>query len=187
MPTPTPGADPITDLVCQFFGGAYVASEHAYTASTIAGVGTWRRGWDKLDDFSLYTRGAAPGTLTGAQVVVTPELGTDRRLTLPAVVGRKHVSHQLALYCYFWSTAQYAEDTQDAVYAVRAAILTALRSDPTCGTGGIEAGFFHAGVPDEHGGGGDITWQQLPAQTDARGATKASMIMRFEAHEIPVG
>lgn len=187
MPTPTPGADPVIDLVCQFFAGPYSAADHAYIASTIAGVGTWRRGWDKLDDFANYTRGAAAGSLTGTQIIVAPELGEDRRLTMPAVVGRKHASHQLALYCYFWSTAQYVEDTQDMVYAVRSAIIAALRSDPTCGTGGIEAGYFHVGVPDEHGSGGSITWQQVPPVTDDRGATKASMIIRFEAHEIPVG
>ena len=187
MPTPTPGADPVIDLVCQYFGGPYSQPDHAYVTSTIPIVGTWRRGWDKLDDFGLYTRNVAPGGLTGAMIIVAPELGEDRRLTVPAITGRKHTSHQLAFYCYFWSTAQYVEDTQDAVYVVRAAIVAALRADPTCGTGGIEAGYFHVGVPDEHGAGGNISWQQVPPTTDDRGGTKASMIIRFEAHEIPVG
>lgn len=187
MPTPTPGADPIIDLVCQFFGGPYVASEHAYIASTIPGVGTWRRGWDKLDDFSQYVRGLGSGAQTGAMFVVAPELGIDRRLTLPAVAGRKHTTHQLTLDGYIWSTAQYVEDTQDTVYAIRAAIIAALRADPTCGTGGIEAGYFHVGIPDEHGGGGDITWRHTVPATNVRGATKAGLIINFEAHEIPVG
>lgn len=187
MPNPTPGADPIVDLICQFFAGPYSAPDHAYVASTIAGVGTWRRGWDKLDDFSLYTRGMAPGTATGAQFVVKEQQGIDRRLTMPAVQGRKHGSHLIDLYGYFWSTAAYSEDVQDALYQVRNAIVVAMRNDPTCGTGGMEAGFFQAGIPDEHGQGGEIAWNTTAVVTTTREGHKAGLIMHFEAHEIPVG
>lgn len=187
MPSPTPGANPITDLIAQYFGGPYSAADHGYIASTIAGVGTWKRSWAKLDDFTTYVRGMTPGTQTGSIFIVHESEGIDRRLTLPAVQGRKHTSHVIELYGYFWSTVLYAEDIEDAVYAVRSAIVTALRADPTVGTGGLDAGWFHVGVPDEHGGGGDITWIASAPVTTNREGTKMSLSIHFEAHEVPTG
>lgn len=179
--------DPIVDAVCRYFGGAYNPTYHAYQTSIIPGIAQYRRGWDKLDDFSSYFVDMPEGTLTGCQCVVSAVRGTERRLTFPAVQGRKHNSVSLAMYLYFWSTAPYVEDCQDTVADVRQAVILALRADPTLGTGGFEAGWFHVGVADEHGSGGDIDWVQTVPVTVARGATKQGCTITFEAHEIPVG
>jgi hypothetical protein len=179
--------DPIVDAICRYFGGPYDPVERAYLASTIPGVAQFRRGWDKLDDFGEYFRGMPPGSAVGCQAVVTVTRGIERRLTFPAVYGRKHNTLQISMYFYFWSSAQYVEDLQDAVADVRQATIALLRADPTVGTGGFEAGFFQVGMPDEHGSGGDIDWVQSVPVTVDRQTSKQGLTIEFEAHEIPVG
>lgn len=180
-------ADPVLDLICQFFGGAYVAAQHAYQSPTVAGINQVRRGFDKLDDFNEYfLPNLGYGSGVGCQCVIRQTDGVDRRLTLPAIVGRKHHSYSIAMYLYFWGTTAYAEDCQDQVSTVRRAIIAKMRLDPTCGSGGFEAGNFHVGIPDKFGAGGEITWVESdPVTID--GATKQSLTIRFEAHELPTG
>lgn len=180
-------ADPILDQICQFFGGVYVPAFHAYRTMTISGINQVRRGFDKLTDFEEFFKPNLPdGSPVGAQAIIRLTDGVDRRLTVPAVTGRKHHSYQVGMYVYFWGTTEYAEDTQDQQDTVRRAIITKLRTDPTCGSGGIEAGAFHVGISDERGQGGEIRWSQSDAVT-IDGATRASLTIEFEAHEIPVG
>jgi hypothetical protein len=179
-------ADPVLDQICQFFGGPYVPLQHAYQTPTVAGIAQVRRGFDKLDDYAEYFLGMPPGTLTGCQTVIRFTDGVDVRKTFPAVTGRKHHTYRVAMYCYFWSTAPYAEDCQDQVSTVRRAVISKMRTDPTCGSGGIEAGFFHVGIPDDHGQGGEIDWAETNAVTVDQ-ATKQGLTIRFEAHELPVG
>lgn len=180
-------ADPILDQICLFFGGAYVAAQHAYQSPTVSGINQVRRGFDKLDDFNEYFQpNIGFGTGVGCQCVIRLTDGIDRRLTLPAIQGRKHHSFSVAMYLYFWGTTAYAEDVQDQVSAVRRAVIAAMRTDPTCGSGGIEAGAFHVGIPDERGAGGEIRWFETDAvSTD--GATKQGLTILYEGHEIPVG
>lgn len=180
-------ADPVLDQICQFFGGAYVPGEHAYRTMIIPGINQVRRAFDKLTDYAEFFDPNMPkGSPVGAQAVIRLTDGVDRRLTVPAVTGRKHHTYRVGLYVYFWGVTEYAEDTQDQQDTVRRAVIARLRTDPTCGSGGFEAGAFHVGIEDNRGQGGDITWSQSDAVT-IDGATRASLTVEFEAHEIPVG
>lgn len=179
--------DPVLDQICQFFGGAYVPAFHSYRTMIIPGINQVRRAFDKLTDFEdFFVPNLATGSPVGAQAVIRLTDGTDRRIALPAVTGRKHHTYQVGMYVYFWGASEYAEDTQDAQDTVRRAIIARLRTDPTCGSGGIEAGQFHVGVQDDRGQGGDINWHQSDAVTVDQ-VTRASLTVEFEAHEFPVG
>lgn len=180
-------ADPILDQICQFFGGAYDPNFHAYRTMLVSGINQVRRAFDKLTDYNeFFQPNVGLGTGVGSQMIVRLTDGTDRRLTVPAVSGRKHHTYRVGMYVYFWGTSAYAEDVQDQQDTVRRAIIARLRTDPTCGSGGIEAGAFHVGISDDRGQGGDITWSQSDAVT-LDGATRASLTIQYEAHEIPVG
>lgn len=179
--------DAILDRICQYLGGAYSASEHSYTTPTVAGVTRVRRGFDKVDDFAQFFPSGTSGQLTGCQVIVFFPQGREMRKTLPAVTGRKHRRATVELHCYFWSTAPYVEDCQDTVDDVRDALIAKLRADPTCGSGGIEAGQFHVGIPDDNGAGGDIDWAKGVPETVDQGATKQFLLITFELHDLPVG
>jgi hypothetical protein len=172
----------VVDAVCTFFGGPYVAALHTYRTPTVAGVGVVRRAWAGREDFAEYTQGMPAGTATGCVIVVQNPDGVDGpRAALPAVQGRRKVSYDLELHCFFWSEALYVEDCQDAVYALRDAIVAKIRTDPTLGTGGIETGNFQVGEGD-----GRITWHiEQGGQVD--GTTKAYMVISFEAHAYEVG
>lgn len=181
-------ADPILHQICTFFGGAFSTQRRAYITPTIAGVGQVKRGFEKNNDFAEFQPPGSVGVETGAQIVVTMQQGVDRRLTVPAVTGRRHTSYRIQMHCFLWSTARYAEDAQDARDNLRRAILAKIRTDPTLGSGGFEAGAFQVGEADDRGGGGDIIWNQDPPETDEQsGTTKLYLFMEYEAHELPVG
>jgi PKD repeat protein len=181
-------ADPILHQICQFFGGPYVPEFHAYRTPTVAGVAQVRRGFDKLVDFAEFFVGQPAGTLTGCQIVATFTDGVERRLTFPAVTGRKHNTIRVELHCFLWSTAPYVEDAQDQREAIRRAIVAKIRTDPTLGSGGFEAGGFQVGEADNRGAGGDITWAVSQPETDEDdGSSKLYLLIGFEVHELPVG
>lgn len=180
--------DPILDQICSFFGGPYVPAFHAYRTPTVAGVAQVRRGFDKLVDFAEFFVGQPAGTLTGCQIVVAFNDGVERRLTFPAVTGRKHNTIRVELNCFLWSTAPYVEDAQDQVHAIRRALIAKIRTDPTLGSGGFEAGGFQVGEADDRGAGGDITWAVGQPETDEDdGSSKLYLLIQFEVHELPVG
>lgn len=172
----------VIDQVCQFFGGPYDSATHTYHTPTVAGVGTVRRAWAGHDDFADYMFGMPLGTATGCVIVVQiPDKLDGPRAALPAVQGRRRVSYSVELHCYFWSTALYVEDCQDAVYALQDAITAKIRTDPTLGTGGIENNAFQVGEGD----GRIVTHIEQGGQVD--GSTKAYMSIAFEAHAYEVG
>lgn len=174
----------VLDQVCQFFGGAYDPGTRTYRTPTVSGLSVVRRAWAKRDDYADYFVGQAQGTMTGAQMVVQVPDTRDRRVALPAIQGRRKVHYALELHCFVWSKALYVEDCQDFTYGLRDAIIARIRTDPTLGTGGIEAGNFQVGEGSEDGGGEIMTHVEQPATVDD--ATKAYLLVTFEAHAYDV-
>lgn len=181
----------VVDAVAGFFGGTYQPATHDYRTAaaggtTIAGLALVRRGFAKREDFADFFAGAVPGAGTGAWMAVWISDKVERRLTTPAVLGRKHVAYLVELHCYVLSEARYAEDCSDFLDTLDAAIIARVRTDPTLGTGGFEAGWFQVGEADQHGGGGEIRSSKWQASTDD-GVTKGKLEISFEAHAIDVG
>lgn len=170
----------VADQICQYFGGPYVPAFRNYRTPTVAGISLVRRAWAKRDDFADYFFGQPPGTATGCQMVVWLSDDSDRRVALPAVTGRRKVRYQVEMHCFVWSTASYAEDVTDFVYALGDAIKAKIRTDPTLGTGGIENNAFQVGEGD-----GEIALHREQGATTDEG-TKAYLLVQFEAHAYDV-
>ncbi len=181
----------VVDQVAVYLGGPYDATTRTYRVAPaggtqVPGLALVRRSWAKREDFADFFAGAAVGAATGAWMTVWVPDKIERRLTVPAVTGRKHVRYLVELHCFVFSKAAYAEDCSDFVDALDAAVIARIRADPTLGTGGFEAGQIQAGEPDEHGMGGDIHSQRWQMSTDDQ-VTKAKLEISFEAHAIDVG
>jgi hypothetical protein len=177
------GAVEVSQQVATWLGGTYDTPTRSYRTPTVAGIGIVQRGWPKYENFADYTAGMAAGTQTGCQVVVwLPDIDDNRRVALPAVQGRRKVLYDVELHCYFWSVSASSEDCTDAVYALRDAIVAKIHTDPTLGTGGIEAGHIQVGEGDNPRIG---SHQEQGNTVD--GATKAYMLITFQATAYDVG
>lgn len=174
----------VIDQVCQFFGGAYDPLTHTYHTPAVSGLTVVRRAWAKRGDFNEFFTGAPIGTVTGCVMVVQIGDTRDRRVALPAIQGRRKVHYGVDLHCFLWSKAGYSEDGQDFTYALRDAIVAKIRTDPTLGTGGIEAGNFQVGEGSEDGGGEIAT--HLEQQVTEDETTKGYLLISFEAHAYDV-
>lgn len=177
-----PPVDPWLDQICTYLGGVYDPAYHSYRSPTIPGVGVVRRGVPKVQDWAEYTEGLGEGTETGCMITVTMNTGDERRITVPARLGVKHISVTVVLHCFFYSMAAYGEDLQDQVHYVRRSILDQLALDNTLGSGGFEAGGFQVGEADERGAGGETTWGTSPPETDEDNTSQQYMWIQFEAH-----
>lgn len=170
------------DTVCQYFGGAYDAATHTYHTPTVAGLGVVRRAWAREDWAGEYWNGLTVGTPTGCIMVVQiPDIIDGPRVALPGIQGRRFVRYGVELHCFFMSKALFVEDCQDAVYALRDAVTAKIRTDPTLGSGGFEAGNFDAGE-----GQTPIT-ARIEQGGTVDGLTQAYMRISFEAHAYEVG
>lgn len=180
-------ADPILDQICKYFGGAYDPQRRAYRTPTVAGVAQVKRSFEKVNDWSEFFKPTDVGIETGCQIVVVLADGTEQRITVPAVSGRKGATYSVQMYCFIWSTARYGEDAADFRDDLRAALIAMIRADPTLGSGGFEAGGFQVG--EAHAGGaGEIRWAQDQPEADAGGgATKLFLMIEFTARSLPVG
>src|SRR5712691_4799677 len=158
----------VRDGLGAFLVGPYDATQRAFLPAVVgvppvAGLWIARRGWQKDDDRRDFTRDAPAGTKTGALMVIHLDGGEEKRISVPAVLGRKQVRHRVTLYCYVRSTQPYAEDASDDAYALKDAIFTKLRTDPTCASGGFEAGGFQIG----EGGDPWLRWFMTTPETSA--------------------
>jgi hypothetical protein len=175
----------VLDQTCQFFGGAYDSTTHTYRTPTVAGLSVVRRATPKRDDFQEYVVGQPPGTMTGAIMLVWIPTTHDHRAALPAVSGRREVFYGIELHNFIWSKASFAEDCQDFVYQLEDAIKAKIRTDPTLGSGGFEAGAFHAGEGPA-GGIGDIDTEYQQGAMKNEG-TKAYLRISFTATAYETG
>lgn len=173
----------ILDQLCQFFGGPYDAGTHTYRTPTVTNLSVVRRAFPKRLDSAEFFIGKPPGTGTGAQMTVMLPDGGSRRIAAPAVTGgRRRVRQAVDCHCYIWSTAGYAEDTQDFAYTLLAQILAKIYTDPTCGSGGFEQAGFQVGEGDAP----DINWEYSQAETNIDEVTQGYLLMQFEAHTYEV-
>lgn len=181
----------VADALGRYFGGSYQAATHDYRTApgggtNVAGLALVRRGFAKRLDYADFFAGAGSGAKTGAWMAVWTSEKRRRRLTVPAVQGRKHVAVKVELHVFVFSEAPYAEECNDYLDTIDAAIVALLEADPTCGTGGLEVGQFHIGEADQWGGGPDIRSVKTECSTEDN-VTKGKLEVFFEAHAVDFG
>lgn len=179
------GTATILDQICQFFGGTYDSQTHSYHTPTVSGLTVVRRAFAKRNYFDDFFTGQPAGTQTGCVLIVQITGTRDHRQTLPAIQGRRKVHYAVELHGFLWSKAGYVEDGQDFGYALRDAMVTKIRTDPTLGSGGIENNAFQVGEGSEDGGGEVMT--ELNQWVTEDEASKGYMLISFEAHTYEVG
>lgn len=165
-----------------FFGGSYDAGTRTYRTPqlTVPGVamGVLRRARPKRVDQADFYLGAT-GATTGCMIYLLLSPGEESRVGLGgARYGLKHIQHEVTMDCLLRSTAEYAEDTQDALYALQTAITDRIHTDRTCGSGGIEVGGFQIG----EGGPPWIHWVTSDVVSTAE-KTEALLRCSFAASE----
>ncbi len=177
----------IADKLCQYFGGPYDPSTHTYRTPQLAVPGLdgpiVRRGAPKRDDHATdYGTGLA-GTTADCLMLVLLERGDEQRVAVAgATSGLKKVSWTTRLHCFLRSGATYAEDLQDAVYALLDAIRAHIEADRTCGTGGYEAG-YGVGFQVGEGGAPWLRWEIAPVSTSQKDLSKGYLMVEFDADE----
>lgn len=170
----------VMDGIGRYFGGAYDPQTRTYRSSPLTpyGLGVVRRAFPKRDDHQDYFNGQTAGARTGCMMVVYIPRSTETRFALGgAYSGQKNVIYEVQLACFIRSRAEYAEDAQDDVYALRDALVEHMHADRTLGGACFEAG--------EHvdGGSGSIDFEYGQPETKAE-LTKSFLLMTFPALEI---
>lgn len=178
----------IANQICVFLGGPYDAKTHTYRTPQITVANTSpvvRRAAPKRDDHqSDWFAVASPGTPVGCLTIATLESGADQR-EAPGTPGLREVHHVVHLHTFLRCQEEYAEDAQDAQYAVLDAIYARLLTDRTAGSGGIEAGYgigFQIGEVSR--GQSWYRWQLAPVETTPRELSKAYLHIEFDAVEL---
>lgn len=171
----------VVDQICQYFGGPYDPQRHSYRTPqlSVPGVvmGTVRRAKPKRWDNADFYLGAV-GQPIGCALMFFLSPGTESREGFGGeTAGLKKVSHAVDVFAFVRAFAPYAEDVQDALYGVQAAIRAHIHSDRTCGSGGIEVGGFLVGESPPW-----IRWQDSEVESTAE-KTEALAIGRFAANE----
>lgn len=170
----------VRHAVCEYFGGAYDESARAYLTSPVPGLGAVRRARAKvpnrreqhLDDGMGFNADGNGTAVHGTAMLVHIQGGKERRVAFAGASGGwKQVHLELVLHVFLHSSAEWAEDAQDAWTALHDALLDHIRADRTLGTGGFEA--VLAGVPDPAGvqvgeGPNEIEWEADPVETRGR-------------------
>lgn len=173
----------VRDGIGNYLVGAYNATERAFLPAVagsppVAGLYVARRAWQKDDDRRDFTRDAAAGTRSGALMIVHVGDGEEKRVAVAGQAhGLKQVRHAVTLHCYIQSMEPYAEDAQDFAYALKDALFDRIRADPTCASGGFEAGGFQIG----EGGDPWLRWTMPPPATSAE-MTRIYLRVECEAH-----
>lgn len=177
----------IADQICRYFGGPYDPATHTYRTPQISVPGmdgpVLRRAAPKRDDHATDYGLGTPGATTDCLILVLLERGQEERVAVAgASSGLKHVRWTVRLHCFLRSVAGYAEDVQDALYALLDAIRAHIQADRTCGSGGFEAGY---GVGFQVGEGGEpwLRWEVSPVHTTPRDLSKAYLLVEFDADE----
>lgn len=161
----------VCDAICKYFAGSYDPTTRTYHSPQIyvpgLTVGAIRRARPKRLDDADYFLGQ-PGSPVGCQIYIRALSGQESRDGLGGpTTGLKRVRHNVVMDCMLRSDSRYAEDTQDALYALLDAITAHIHADRTCGTGGIEAGGFNVG----EGGAPWISWQMSDVVSTAEKTT----------------
>lgn len=148
----------VADALCTFFGGDFDYTSRTYRTPQLSvpgvAMGVVRRGRPKRFDNNDFYLGQV-GAPTGCMMYVLLNPGDEIREAYGgSLYGLKRVRHDVTMDVLIRSESAYAEDVQDAEYALRDAIVARIHADRTCGSGGIEAGGFQVG----EGGTPGIRW-----------------------------
>jgi hypothetical protein len=175
-------ATTVADTIARFFAGPYDAGTRTYRTPqmTVPGVamGVLRRARPKRVDQADFYLGAT-GATVGFMIYILLSPGDEPRVGLGgARYGLKNIRHEVTMDCLLRSDSPYAEDTQDALYALQTAITDRIHTDRTCGSGGIEAGGFQIG----EGGPPWIHWVTSDVVSTAE-KTEALLRCSFAASE----
>jgi hypothetical protein len=174
------GVEQVIPGIAAYLGGGYDPTFRRYTGNTPSPmIGCVRRAMPKQADAAEFFLAQPEGARTGAIVVVGCFRHIQERVTPgPSVApGGGHLErivYDVELACYLRSSASYAEDTQDDVWAVKSALLARLRADPTLGGVALISG--------EHDPGGDTTVDYGHIETTA-GLSKTYFSISFGATE----
>lgn len=176
----------VADKLCQYFGGPYDVGTHTYRTPQLSvpnmdGPIVRRAGPKRDDHVTDYSLGN-PGVPIGCLIEILLEGGLERRVAVAgAVSGVKQVRHNVKMYCFLRCEVDYAEDAQDASYALVDSIRRRLEADRTCGTGGFEAG-YEVGFQVGEGGEPWIQWKISPIHT-VKELSKGFVFVEFDADE----
>jgi len=180
----------IANQLCVYFGGPYEPSTHTYRTPQISVQGMSgpivRRAAPKRDDHATdyhVTGSAAAGVPIGCLMLILAEQGSEQRVAMGgAVSGVKQVRHQIRMHAFLRCESSYAEDAQDAEYALVDAIRARIEADRTCGSGGFEAG-YGVGFQVGEGGAPWMRWTASPIHTTQRDLSKGYVLVEFMADE----
>lgn len=180
----------IANQICRFFGGTYDATTHTYRTPQITvpnASPVVRRAAPKRDDHQGdYYAVPTDGMPVGCLILILIEGGSDTR-DAPGFPGSgiREVRHTVRMHAFLRCLDNYAEDAQDTEYALLDAVRAKLLTDPTCGSGGLEAGYLTGfQVGEASRGQSWFRWTLSPVETTPRELSKAYLQMEFEAVEI---
>lgn len=178
----------VADGLCTYFGGPYDPDTHTYRTPTFRvdnmNGPVFRRAAPNRDDHDTdYGDLEQPGTPIGCSVLVILEHGFEHRSAVAgATSGLKHVEWTVRMHGFLRSVSAYAEDVQDAGYALVDAIRARIETDRTCGTGGFEAG-YGVGFQVAEGGEPWLRWELSPVFTSPKQLSKQYMMVEFTADQ----
>jgi hypothetical protein len=138
------------DQVCRYFGGDYDETAHAYLTTTVPGLGAVRRARPRRTNRDDLFSGMACERYGSTMLVHAPSWEERREAVAGATSGLKLVRFEMVLHLYLYSTAEWAEDAQDAFYELIDALRGHIHADRTLGSGGFEARLTD-GSPDPRG------------------------------------
>lgn len=173
----------VRDGVCRWFGGAYDERTRSYRTPQVELLGVVRRARPKSEDAADYYLGApGAGALMGSTMLVHVDSGEElRAATAGAFGGLKLLSSAVMLHVFMRSTAEYAEDAQDAFYDLLENLKRRIREDRCMGSGGWEQGGFDIGEDAPW-----LRWSMAPTETSAE-MTSGYLVIQFQARYYEMG
>ena len=183
MTAPTPTTiQGVRDGICRWFGGPYDPNTRTYRTPQVEGLGVVRRARPKREDNADFYLGApASGALMGSQMFVHVDSGTESRAAVAGAHGLKLLESAVILHVFMRSTAEWAEDAQDAFYDLLERLKARIREDPALGSGGFENSGFDAGE-----GAPWLRWAMAPAET-SREMTQGYLAIEFDVRYFEEG
>lgn len=176
------GAAEIRHQIALYLGGPYVPAARAYLTPTVAGLGVVRRSRPKRDNHREW-HGPNQALPHGTALFVHVGPAEERRVVFDGPRSEmRHTRHDVTLKVLMRSPARYAEDAEDALYALRDALCERLRADLTLGSGGFEAGATVGFEIPTAGGEPEIRTRHEPVETDSA-LTLGELIVEFAVHQ----
>jgi hypothetical protein len=175
-------ATTVLDQVCRYFGGEYDPDARAYLDPQVPGLGSVRRARGKRTNHNELHGGMATETHGTAMLVHIASGEESRAAMAGAFSGLKLVRFEVILHVFLHSAAAYAEDGQDAFFALRDALFDHFHADRTLGSGGFENPGPPPGFQCGEGSGPPLRWEMDPVETSAT-VTRGYLSIGFAADQ----